>query len=454
MIKRYFHDIHIAIEALITNKLKSILTALGILFGVASVISMLAIGHGARQEILQQMETIGANNIVVEAKIKSSGSSENDQEEQAGQKKKAQESKFSPGLNSGDYNAIKTIVPGIVDISPEIILESSIIYEGRSVEGKGIGISNAYLDIYNLTMAKGSFFSSRQEEQGLPVCILGHDVATKLFSKSNPIGHQIKFGHVWLKVVGVLEREIMGNISIEKYGLNNRNQNIYVPGKTMVLRMKNRESLNYKPSSGNSFSFFGGNYDSNSSGNGNNNYHLYDRIIVKVKNTDHLKSTADLIQRILNRRHNGLQDYEIIIPELLIKQKQETRRIFNIVLGAIAGISLLVGGIGIMNIMFATVMERIREIGIRMAIGAKKKDVLIQFLTEAILISLIGGVLGVFLGVGIAGTIEKITDIQTKVTYVSVLVAFIVSVSVGVIFGYAPAKKAAKKDPVESLRHE
>lgn len=454
MIKRYFHDIHIAIEALITNKLKSILTALGILFGVASVISMLAIGHGARQEILQQMETIGANNIVVEAKIKGSGLSDNDQEEQEGQTQNALENKFSPGLNSGDYNAIKTIVPGIVDISPEIILESSMIYERRSVEGKGIGISNDYLDIYNLTMAKGSFFSSRQEEQGLPVCILGHDVATNLFSKSNPIGHQIKFGYVWLKVVGVLEREVMGNISIEKYGLNNRNQNIYVPGKTMVLRMKNRESLNYKPSSGNSFSFFGGSYDSNSSGKENNNYHLYDRIIVKVKNTDHLKNTADLIQRILNRRHNGLQDYEIIIPELLIKQKQETRRIFNIVLGAIAGISLLVGGIGIMNIMFATVMERIREIGIRMAIGAKKKDVLVQFLTEAILISLIGGVLGVFLGVGIAGTIEKITDIQTKVTYISVLVAFIVSVSVGVIFGYAPAKKAAKKDPVESLRHE
>jgi putative ABC transport system permease protein len=454
MIKRYFHDIQIAVEALITNKLKSILTALGILFGVASVISMLAIGHGARQEILQQMETIGANNIVVEAKIKGGDSSEEGKEEQDNQNANTQERKFSPGLNEADYNAIKSIVPNIVDISPEIILESSIIYEGRKVTGKGIGISNDYLDIYNLAVARGGFFNKTQERQGRPVCILGHEVATQLFSKSNPIGKKIKFGHVWLEVVGVLERETMGNISVEKYGLNNRNQNIYIPGKTMVLRMKNREALNYKPSSGNSFSFFGGTFNRSSSGKDNNNYHLYDRIIVKVNETEQLQNTAELISRILKRRHNGLQDFEIIVPELLLEQKQETRRIFNIVLGAIAGISLLVGGIGIMNIMFATVMERIREIGIRMAIGAKKKDVLVQFLTEAILISLIGGVLGVVLGISIAGTIEKITDIQTKVTFISVFVAFLVSVSVGVIFGYAPAKQAARKDPVESLRHE
>jgi len=454
MIKRYIHDIQIAVEALKTNKLKSILTALGILFGVASVISMLAIGQGARQEILQQMETIGANNIVIEAKLKGSNSGEEDQNGEESQREGELKSRFSPGLNKADFKAIQTIVPNITHISPEIILESTMIYKGLSRRGKGIGISNDYLDIYNLKIAEGTFFTPLQEAKGKPVCILGNDVAAQLFRKTDPVGKYLKFGHVWLKVVGVLESEVMGNISFEKYGLNNRNQNIFIPEKTLVLRMKNSEALNYKPSSGNSFRFYGGSFDRKLSEKGKNNYHLYDRIIIKVNNTQQLRNTAKLVSRILKRRHNEMKDYEVIVPELLLKQKQETREVFNIVLGAIAGISLLVGGIGIMNIMFATVMERIREIGIRMAIGAKKKDILVQFMTEAILISLIGGILGIILGLSISGAIEGITGIQTQVTFISVLVAFLVSVSVGVIFGYSPAKKAAQKNPVESLRHE
>ncbi len=454
MFKRYFHDIQIAVEALKTNKLKSILTALGILFGVASVISMLAIGQGARQEILQQMETIGANNIVIEAKLKSSNSGEEDENGEESQQNGEEKSSFSPGLNASDYKAIQTIVPNITHISPEILLESTMIHKGRSKKGKGIGISNDYLDIYNLKVAEGTFFTPIQEKEGKPVCILGNDVAAQLFRSTEAVGKYLKFGHVWLKVVGVLEPEFMGDISFEKYGLNNRNQNIFIPEKTMVLRMKNRGTLNSKPSSGNSFSFYGRDFSSGLSENEKNNYHLYDRIIIKVNNTQQLSNTADLVNRILKRRHNDMKDFEIIVPELLLKQKQEAREVFNIVLGAIAGISLLVGGIGIMNIMFATVMERIREIGIRMAIGAKKMDILVQFLTEAILISLIGGVLGIIIGVSISGAIEGITGIQTKVTFISVIVAFLVSVSVGVIFGYSPAKKAAEKNPVESLRHE
>ena len=455
MRKRYVHDIEIAIEALRTNKLKSILTALGILFGVAAVISMLAIGQGAKQEILQQMETIGANNIVIEAKLttKGTGQNKNNGGEGDTENTNTKKNRYSPGLNEADYRAIKEIIPGIVDISPEIILESSMIHKGRQIEGKGIGISADYLNIYNLSINRGTFFTAMQEAEGKPVCILGSEVATNLFREQNPVGASIKFGHVWLKVVGVLENERIGNISMEKYGLSNRNESIYVPRKTMILRLKNREVMHHKPSSGNQFDFYGG-FTTRGSDREKKNYHLYDRIIIKMERTEDLNITANLIDRMLTRRHNGKKDYEIIIPELLLKQKQETREIFNFVLGAIAGISLLVGGIGIMNIMFATVMERIREIGIRMAIGGRKQDILVQFMTEAILISLIGGILGIIFGVSIAGIIEKFTEIQTQVTLPSVLLAFLVSVSVGIIFGYSPAKKAAKKDPVESLRHE
>src|SRR6056297_1898677 len=330
MFKRYFHDIQIAVEALKTNKLKSILTALGILFGVASVISMLAIGQGARQEILQQMETIGANNIVIEAKLKGSDSGEDENVEES-QRNGIQKSNFSPGLNKADFKAIQTIVPNITHISPEIILESTIIHKGISKKGKGIGISNDYLDIYNLKIAEGTFFTPLQEEKGKPVCILGNDIAVQLFRKTDPVGKYLKFGHVWLKVVGVLESELMGDISFEEYGLNNRNQNIFIPEKTLVLRMKNSETLNYKPSSGNSFSFYGGSFDRELSEKGKNNYHLYDRIIIKVNNTQQLRNTAKLVSRILKRRHNDMKDYEIIVPELLLKQKQEAREIFNIV---------------------------------------------------------------------------------------------------------------------------
>lgn len=454
MFSRYLHDIIIAIEALKTNKLKSSLTALGILFGVAAVISMLAIGHGAKKEILKQIETIGANNIVIEANIDSGEKEEENNEEEPSGNGEKQQKRFSPGLNRLDYEAIKGIVPTIIQISPEIIIESQILHEGRSIQGKGVGISNDYLDIYNLELQRGTFFSGKQADKGMPVCILGQEIASRLFSKAQPIGEYVKMGHVWLKVIGVLKPQALGNISAEKYGMNDHNNSVYLPQKTMVLRYVNREYITRKPQSGGNYRvIIGGNFSS-SSGRSDGNYHQYDRIILKVDETDHLAETAELLERMLVRRHNGIHDFRIIVPEHLLSQKQQAKEIFNFVLGAIAGISLLVGGIGIMNIMFATVMERIREIGIRMAIGAKKEDILVQFLTEAILISLVGGILGILLGVLMAGTIEKLADIETSVSLVSVLVAFLVSVSVGVIFGYSPARKAARKDPIESLRHE
>jgi putative ABC transport system permease protein len=452
MFKRTLYNIGIALDAIKTNKLKSSLTGLGIMFGVSAVISMLAIGSGAKQEILKQIETLGSNNIVIDARYEENKQEGDEEEENSsnGQESK----KFTPGLNRIDYEAIKEIVPGLHKISPEIILNSQIIYRDKRMQGQCIGVSNDYFDIYNMELNKGVFFNSMQIRNGQPVCILGGDLAGKLFRSDSPIGKAVKFGSVWLEVIGILEKERVSNINTEKYGFNNLNNAIFVPDKTLLLRMMDRKRVSFTPSRSEGYRISGGGFFISDQQSDEKNYHQFDRIIVKVENSSKLSSTADLIDRILKRRHNQIKDYEIIVPELLIKQKQEANEMFNFVLGAIAGISLLVGGIGIMNIMFATVMERIREIGIRMAIGAKKKDIMEQFLIEAVFISLIGGVLGIFLGLGLSESIKNLTDIDTHVTVGSVLLSFIVSASVGIIFGYSPAKIAAEKDPIESLRHE
>lgn len=191
-----------------------------------------------------------------------------------------------------------------------------------------------------------------------------------------------------------------------------------------------------------------------SNSSGAKNYNQLDKLVVQVDKTEDLSSTVEVLSRLVLRRHQGVKDFEITVPEMLLKQQQRTKDVFNIVLGAIASISLLVGGIGIMNIMFASVMERIKEIGTRLAIGAKKKDIVVQFLSEAVLISVTGGFIGVILGVVISVLISHFADIKTVVSGLSIVLAFGVSVAVGIIFGYSPAKRAAEKDPIESLRYE
>jgi putative ABC transport system permease protein len=184
------------------------------------------------------------------------------------------------------------------------------------------------------------------------------------------------------------------------------------------------------------------------------NYHQLDRLVIQVEATELLSPSAEIISRLLERKHYNVIDYEIEIPELLLKQQQRTNDIFNYVLGAIAGISLLVGGIGIMNIMLASVLERIKEIGLRLSIGAKKTDVVQQFLFEAIMISVSGGLIGVVLGISMAFVVSEVADIPTIVTFSSIILSFGVAATVGLIFGIAPARRAASQDPITSLRYE
>ena len=457
MFSRYFHDIEIAIESLLSNKLKSILTALGIIFGTAAVISMLAIGNGAQQEILEQIKMVGVNNIVITPIMDLTGNGENggsDEESENGNGEKMKK-KFSPGLTMRDLEAIKNIVPSVKRITPEIVANSFVVQNGRRVPAKVIGVNNDYFDVYNINLEKGRLFSEFQVENGIPVCVIGANISAKIFSDTDPVNQYLKFGHVWLKVVGVFEKSNVNLSAANNAGVNLVNDNVYIPVQTMLLRYKNRALINSKSLSGGNgfsggffFSFSGGQETSTS------NYHQLDKIIVQVEETDQLTITTEILSRMLLRRHMDVKDYEITVPELLLKQQQRTKDVFNIVLGAIASISLIVGGIGIMNIMFATVMERIKEIGIRLALGAKKADIIAQFLSEAILISVSGGIIGVFFGVIFSKLITNFADILTIISPGSIIVAFGVSVMIGIVFGISPAKRAAQKDPIESLRHE
>ena len=445
----------IAFEALIANKLKSILTALGIIFGVAAVISMLAIGKGAQQEILEQMEMVGVNNILVTPIIEVDESTEEEGEQQ--------QNKFSRGLSMLDVEAIRNVLPSVERVSPEISFNSNVILNGMKHAAKLVGVTNDYFQLYNLPIQNGYYFNDYQEEHGIQVCLIGANIRAKFFSQVNPINQYIKFDGIWLKIIGVLEKTNVSLTGFEDTGVNVYNDNIFIPIKTMLLRYENRALVNKKQVTQSTIRMGGGGGHmmamstaggSDPNQNVSKNYHQLDKIVVQVKETEQLNPTTEILSRMILRRHSDVKDFEITVPELLLKQQQRTKDIFNIVLGAIASISLVVGGIGIMNIMFASVMERIKEIGTRMAIGAKKMDIVVQFLSEAILISVSGGLIGIFLGIVLSKLIDQFAGILTIVSPFSVFVAFGVSAAVGVIFGYSPAKRAAERDPIESLRYE
>jgi len=435
-----------------TNQLKAFLTALGIIFGVAAVISMMAIGKGAKQEILDQIKLVGVNNIVITPVIKQDNNSGESSSGNDQQSDKKDVRKFSKGLTLLDAEGIKDVVPEINKISPEIIIESRVLYNGKQKPVKIFGVGNTFFELFNLCLREGRFFDNYQLEHGLPVCIIGENVRSKLFDKVNPVGQKIKCGNVWLKVIGILEKRNMTDATAEKTGVSNSDNELYIPVRTMLLQFVNRSLITAQSLRGDMVIDDGFVMFNNQQAK--NNHNQLDKLVVQVKETENINTTVEILNRYFLRRHSGIKDFEIKVPELLLKQQQRTKDIFNIVLGLIASISLIVGGIGIMNIMLASVLERIREIGIRQAIGATRKDISFQFIAESVLISLSGGFIGVLLGIIISKLVMKFAGILTIISPFSVLIAFCVSAAVGIIFGYVPAKRAAEKDPVESLRHE
>jgi putative ABC transport system permease protein len=452
MIKeRVLANLYIAISAVTTNKIRSLLTGLGIIFGVAAVIAMLAIGNGAQQEILNQIKLVGVNNIVVKPIIEQE---EEKIEEGPGKRDKK---KFSPGLTLRDVKSVQKALPVGARLSPEIILETNLIKNGIRRSAKLVGVEPVYFKIFNFELAEGTGFNDEQIRTGSPVCIIGSAIKSKFFPTENPVGKTLKVGIHWLTIVGVMKERFVSKSSISKLGIRDFNMDVYTPLQTVLIRYKNRDLITttaiQKATRQQNLN--------NAFGNSNEgqkapavNYHQLDRLVIQVDNTALLTSSADVLSRLLKRRHYDVIDYEIEIPELLLKQQQRTNDIFNYVLGAIAGISLLVGGIGIMNIMLASVLERIKEIGLRLSIGAKKSDIIQQFLFEAVMISVTGGIIGVILGVSLAFLVSSIADIPTIITFASIVLSFGVAATVGLVFGIAPARKAAMQDPITSLRYE
>ncbi|MDP4289593.1 MAG: ABC transporter permease [Bacteroidota bacterium] len=473
--QRLLYNLNNAFEAFLVNRVRSFLTALGIIFGVAAVISMLAIGNGARQEILDQIKMVGVNNIIVQplevntTQDDANSSNNSNQQQQAASDNKAASSEkdksnstFSPGLTLEDAESIRAIIPTVLRVSPEITYNVDFVQQGTKGDGKLTGVTNEYFKVFNIGLSKGSMFTDTDIAKGSPVCIIGPSIESRFFNKGNAIGSFLRCGGVWFKVIGVIKQQVIHTTQKNKLGITDSEKTVFIPLKAILLRFLDRSftdigtirggggyrvtgsraaqmilNMNFKPNSG----------DEKSNDQ-------IDKIVVQVKESSQLGPTNEVLTKMLKRRHGNNEDVDIKVPELLLKQEQRTKDIFNIVLGAIAGISLIVGGIGIMNIMLASVMERTKEIGIRMGIGARRSDIVMQFISEAMIISVIGGLIGILLGILIAKIITQFTGIQTIVSLSSIAISFGVSASIGIIFGYMPARRAAMQDPVSSLRYE
>ncbi|MEX0780896.1 MAG: ABC transporter permease [Balneolales bacterium] len=422
--------------------MRSLLTSLGIIFGVGSVIAMLAIGRGAQEEVLQQMQLLGTNNIIIETVVEQV-EGDIQQNGDLGSEQK----RYSPGLTLADMNSIQDNVPYIESITPEIIFDTPFIREGRLRSGKLVGVSPNYFKINGFEFLEGNTFSKFHIDKAEPVCVIGADIKAMFFMGEDPMGKKIKAGGIWFTVIGVLDRREISSEDMSNLGIRNYNLDMYTPATTLLMRYKNRSTVTGQDIQSAAAT------DDEDPTNANLNNNQLDKLIVRVTDNNFSVPISEIMRRMLLRRHNGVVDFELIVPELLLQQERRTQRIFNIVLSSIASISLLVGGIGIMNIMLASVVERYKEIGLRRAVGAYKRDIQLQFLTESLAISITGGIIGIILGVSFSYIIEFTAGIATMVTMTSILLSFGVAMAIGVIFGYFPAKNAAEQDPIHALHH-
>lgn len=402
-----------ALASLGRHKLRSFLTMLGMIFGVGAVIAMLSIGAGAEEESLRTIASFGIRNIIIQAKEFKTEELQQIRTE-------------SLGVSMRDVEALESILkPKPLISASRLVKTYQVNSEKARSDSRVLGVSSTYPVIQNLKLLQGAFFLQADEEANAQVCVLGIAAKQKLFGFGEVLNQKIKVNDIWFTVVGVLGDATVEKQEFEGVKIQNPNNDIYIPI-TTAIRKFDTESVENE----------------------------LNEIVIRIADNADIKEQASTINNLMSVMHSYVDDYSIVVPEKLLEQNQRTQGIFNVVMGAIASISLLVGGIGIMNIMLASVLERTNEIGLRRAIGARKLDIRMQFMAEAIAISLAGGIIGVGLGYGISRAVAAFSGWSTIITAASVGLSFGVSSVIGLVFGIYPAVQASNLDPIECLRYE
>ena len=420
--------VRLGVKSLWLHKLRSLLTVLGIVFGVCSVIAMLAIGEGASFEAQEQIKNLGSQNIILR--------SVKPPEEQKVSDKGSQSYVLQYGLTYTDIKRIKSTIPGVTVVVPGRIMREYVWNISRRMDCEIMGTVPWYPQMRNHHVARGRFFTDKEMDDKANVCVLGAGMVQSLFPLDSPLGKDVRVGGDYYEVIGVMEP--IGK-SVQQSDATQDNtkaaaDRMFIPLETAKTR-------------------YGEILRKIRSGSFEQERVQLHEVTVKVNKLEQVVPVAEAIKQVMERNHKK-KDYDIEVPLEKLRQAERTKQIFNIVLGSIAAISLLVGGIGIMNIMLASVTERTREIGIRRALGAKRRDIITQFLVETVMLSGAGGVMGVLLGVTIPWFVSHFAGMKTIIVLWSPIIAFTISALVGVVFGIYPALRAARMDPVEALRHE
>jgi putative ABC transport system permease protein len=425
----FVSTVRLGVKSLMLHKLRSALTMLGIIFGVCSVIAMLAIGEGASYEAQEAIKKLGSNNILIRS-LKPPEQAR----QQSGGGGRGMQLKY--GLTYDDGARLRSTIPGVVRVLPMRIIRENVRFDRNEIPCQVIGTLPFYPGITGAAVVRGRFLAYFDEEHAENVCVITTGLARRLFPSQDPLEHTVRIDAFYYRVVGIVQERSQPEQRSQAGKMEGQplDNNVYIPLNASRTR-------------------FGDVLIRRTAGSVEAEEVQLHQVTVQMRDLAAVETADPQIKALLNRFHDQ-NDYEIIVPLQLLRQAEQTKRIFNIVLGSIAAISLLVGGIGIMNIMLATVTERTREIGVRRALGAKRRDITRQFLVETVVLSVGGGLIGVCIGILTPVVVSHLTTMKTIVTIWSVLLAFGISGAVGVLFGLYPAKAAARLDPIEALRHE